>query len=239
MPPYRQYGGRAKYANKKRFRGLWRRRGTAVVNKYLKPTYNRIVKTVNKLKNVVNAEMKQFTSETSFAAGGSQVVCLNPIDQGDAHDDRDGLTVRQKYLHIRGTVTCDADVTTTIDRVRCSVVCKKNNQGATATYSQVYDINGSSYDWQAMRTYDGSRNYFVLKDQLFNVSNGQGVNLPRTRTFDWYIPLDMRTRWEYGQTGGGAADIQTNGLYFLVYDSQNAQDFATVQLSWRIGFYDN
>lgn len=226
----------ARYRNKRKFRGLWKRKGTAVANRYLRPTYNRIVKTVDKLKNVVNAEMKQYDGESSSAAGGAQVIHLNPIDQGDGHSNRDGLTVRQKYIHIRGTLLAHSS-NTSVARCRCSLVCKRNVQGTTAVYSDVYDQSGS-YDWQGMRAFNGMRNYFVLRDQTFSLSNSTTSNLPRERQFDWYIPIDMRSRWEYGQTGGGVADLQAMGLFFLFYDSQ-ASEFSTLQLTWRIGFYDN
>lgn len=238
MPPFNRYGGAGRYNNKKRFRGLWKRKGTAIANKYLKPTWRRVVKTVNKLKNTVNAEMKQFSVDGTFTAGGGQIACINGIDQGDGHDDRDGLSVRMKYVHVKILSEVNASQTGA-PRIRLSLVLKKNNQGAAPSYTDVYATGGLARGELALREYNGIRNFWVIRDlKPFSISYTAAFNRPAIMVSEFYVPIDVKTRWEYGQTGGGAADIQTNGLYLFAYDSSTT-NFSTIAYVTRVGFYDN
>lgn len=236
--PYRSAGGPRKrpygYYRKKGMR-TFNRLGWSAVRAPVK-SVRYVAKQVRKVKDMINAEMKQYTAETTMSAGGGQVTCLNPIDQGDGHANRDGLTVRNKYLQLNFTVFSNASQTD-ISQCRVAIVCKKNNAGAAPVYGDVYDTTGAQ-DYHSLRTINSARNFFVLREKQFTVNSVAAYNIPRMRKFSMYIPLDMRTRWEFGSSGGGAADIQTNGLYVLFYDN-SASNFSTCAVTWRIGFYDN
>lgn len=236
---YRSAGGRGR-----RFRpfdkvvapiGRWPNKIVSLPGKGL----NYVAKQVRRLKEKVNSEMKQASFYGTLNAGGWQYVCINTAVPGTGHNNRIGNKIRMKYIHLRALVYSSSSQSDAIEGCRLSLVLKKDSDGASVAVADVFDQSGGPYqDMFSPRQYDGMRDHWVIRDKFLLMSETANYDVPGARFIDWYIPVDVITKYIYGSSAGTYADIQNNSLWIMFGDSATA-NFATCLYWARIGYIDN
>lgn len=200
---------------------------------------NYAIKEVNKLKNLVNVEMKKYDSNATLTVGGTSVLCLNCPAQGDGHSSRDGNKIRCKYIHVRCGYSVDLSETNRT-WLRLTLVCNKDVNGTAPVYTDVWqDEANSTRDILAMRNIDNLRDFWVIRDKLITLPAYAANPGDKTHGYiDWYIPVDIKTQFLYGETAAATASLDSNGIFLIINDT-SATNHATVETIARVGYIDN
>jgi len=226
--PRRNYGGPGR-GGSGRYYG---RRRVYPSRAAVAPTYpqifSKVVKDVSYLKGLINTEFKfrTLSFSTTMDTTGS-VHHLNNISQGDGGSTRDGDQVRVKGVRVRGIYTIHASATTTV--LRCIAFVWKNVNNIAPVKTDIVDAGVNS-----MRELDERRNVRILWDKTFVLDSVQRPLLQ----FEKYFPLDIKTLFTRGETSGGSAQTEQNGVYMLVFSDQ-ATNVPSENVDTRCTFVDN
>lgn len=182
------------------------------------------------IQGFVNTEIKKvdITYSVSPSASTGSICLINGIPQGDATDERNGNSVRSKYINIKGKVNLHASAANT--SVRVMLVLDKEARLASMTTTQLLlPVTNLGF-----RNTNNLTRFVVLKDFNMNVSSLER----KEKYFSFYKKLSFRPRFEKDDAGGTIASIQNNALY-IVLISDEATNAPTVAFQARYGYIDN
>lgn len=179
--------------------------------------------------SVINVEFKHIdTAGTTVNPTATGVVLpMNSCAEGTASYERNGLSVRNKSLFIRGFVTGNASATNTL--LRIMVVKELNPNGATPLITDI--IETGFREISLMNNING-KEFKVLYSKFITMS----ADGSETAFFEKYLKLNGHTK--YNSSSGAATSIDYGG-YYLVLASNQMTNTPTVNYTSRIRYVDN
>lgn len=219
MPKFRSYfKGRYKSAP---FTKKGRQMEKSIMNLYRK---------VNQIKSNLNVEYKvhnvQMTAANATNAGS--IVPLCHIDQGDDEGSRDGAQI--KITSIYATFFA---VPNTSEVIRIMLVQDKQVNGAAFTLGDLlHDPTATDNIVSPLQLVNKFR-FKILYNQVLAIDTDTSKMYRK-----YYKRFSKGIKIRYNGTGGGTADITSNGLY-LVFLSDVGVNYPTLTYNVRIRFVDN
>lgn len=184
--------------------------------------------TALKVKSLINVEFKHVDTAPNAwtVASGGVVLAMNAIAEGDASNERDGLSVRNKSLYLRATISEHASAQKTL--IRMMIVKDQQPNGTTPAITDILE----AADWRALMNNINTRRFKVLVAKDYALSNnGNGIVQDNI-----YKELNFHTK--YLGSGGAATDIGYNGIYLVALSNQPTYT-PTIDYSARIRYIDN
>lgn len=180
---------------------------------------------VKYLKTLVNAEKKFHDVATALTISTTASASnLNGIAQGDTQSNRDGISILQNNLQVKGTITKHSSSSSSFVRV---VVLRDNQQVGDTNVAWTNIFTGETMD-SYLRTTTLGR-YQIMMDRVIQLTSDKpSVYIKK------YFKLDKHARYN----GTAATDIQKNGLYLLLL-SDESTNLPTSNLCSRLAYYDN
>lgn len=169
-----------------------------------------------------------FNPATQTGGTSTLVHTLSAPAQGDSASDRDGRTIRLTSCYVKGVIHKKFITTETNPSygnvVWVALVLDTQTNGAVLNSEDVYgNPSGSSIMAGAMtRNLKWSQRFKVIREGVFSMGTGvlawqDGTGFAEsgiTKTFEWYIPLDIQVNFK-DATGEGTANVMDNSLYLL------------------------
>lgn len=215
----------------KRYNRNRRRKKQGILSKiYNYPlTLKKVVKSVQRIKGIINSELKHFDYLNNFTPNSTgQVIALGLMAQGDTNVTRSGLSVLAKSLEVLYTVTGNASAFST--NLRVIIVSDSMNTGTIPTVTDILQsVNVRS-------PYERSVNlnrFGKLYDKL-EVFDLGGRN---SAAHSFTIPLGNK-HIKFNGSGATQADQGKGSMYCLLLSDQ-ATNTPGVDVSTRMMFYDN
>lgn len=227
MPYNSAVARRRNYANSKKRR--YYRKPPPTRGEIYGKAGSQLYKDVMTLKNLINVEFK--VKDTTFADSvttSSNITLLNGLTTGDDISNRDGRQVRFKSFQIKGSLDINAAGSDAI--VRMILFIDKAPHGTTVSPHTLL-INPATIN--GLRSLQNRKRFVILRDKTFALS----INGVRTRHFDMYVPLDMKTIYN-ASSAGTIADMDANALYIMLV-SDTAAANPTFNAEARLRFIDN
>lgn len=193
-------------------------------------TTAKLVRDVNYLRSVINAEKK--LNDVSIASASSTTaafVLLNGLVQGDTVSTREGSSIKLSSLWLQLFSTIHASATSTVGRVMVFYDSQPN--GATVTVASLLSATTSVVSPLVIGF--GLR-FKVLMDWQYCLSITGNQNAKKKR----FIKIPLHTRYTVGTNNGDITDI-TTGALFLMHMSTEATNTPTLTAIARLRFYDN
>lgn len=220
--PYRRKYGRRKY----------RRNRTSWYNK--KYSVSQIARkawgTAKYLKRVLNVEKKKHDVNLALTTNNS-VVALNHIPQGDTDQTRDGNSLKQQSLSIKGYIQGSS----TLDSLHARVIVffdKQQVPDANPTITDLLDPSSSNAVFAPLNNETVGR-YKILSDKRYSLNNAISGNAV-THNYSFSTALKSHARFN----GPASSDIQKNGLYIgIVHDGGITPP--TLAATSRVTYTDN
>lgn len=182
------------------------------------------------LKKLINVEVKKFdTTNSAVSTSSGTVTILSGVAQGDAVNNRNGNSIRAKYL--TGTIKFQQNASATVPTLlRYSVVMDRQHTSDTnPQYTDCYD----DADPLAPIEKNTAGRFEILYTELFTLQPvGEASN--ECHVINFSIPLDTHIRFN----GTAAGDHEHNALYAMVSDDE-ATNHPTMDFYYRLGFIDN
>lgn len=160
---------------------------------------------------------------------GNTIACPIPT-AGAANGSRVGDKIRIIQWEVDVTFTQG----TTVDRLRLSMCCKKNNGQAAATipYNEVYGVSSGSPAVALMQP-DNHDEITEYNDHQFALSAVDQGTIGYKRVHKFKYPLTMA----FGGNTGTSADVIRN-LLFVAFAGDVAASMSTYQVQQRILYID-
>lgn len=167
------------------------------------------------LKNMLNVEYKRFNyTNSSVSIGGttngSKVPCMG-IASGSGAQQRNGDSIRVKYIRIRALLKRNASDTSLSTAIRLILIRDSEISTTTADLGNIFTsetLTGYKQDGYNIR-----QRYHILKDKVFWLNKDENEG----KMITWYIPYNRVVRY----TGTAASDYGPNNV-FLYYFSQES-----------------
>lgn len=180
------------------------------------------------LKSVINVEYKyrDTSGDTTYSTTGSvNNLCL--VAQGDDSIERNGRSIKLKYLQLRGV--CEKHGSANWTRVRYILFkTRQNQESAPALTDLLTDVDIDSFYEQL----NNQESFTILVDKTIVLDASQALS----KMFQETIPID--THVYYNGTTSSEASCG-NGAVYLAILSNEATNTPTVTWNARIGFIDN
>ncbi len=195
---------------------------------------SKALKTALLVKSLINVEMhkKDISPGGIVIPTSGDIQLLNGIAQGDRNENREGSSVRLKYLQLKGTLSGHASATST--RVRFLLVIDKNPRMLLTTIADILDTSTNLI--HALRNKDNLHRYHVLRDFITIV--GTGGNTNQEKNINFYKKFNKIIKFEDGDTSALITAIRNNAL-LLVMIGDEATNVPIFTYTSRIGFIDN
>lgn len=185
---------------------------------------------VKYIKELINVETH--TVDVAQSGGlidyNGTVLLLNQVAQGDTRVNRQGKSIKGKYLSGRGKVSLNGGTNNT---VRLMIVQDTMNQGTAPSVSDILETTGASYAPYANIKQLANGRFKVLWTRLFNVNTVSTYS----QLFKYYIKLNSHQFYD----GANATDAQKNALYFVQISDAVTSNLPGVDVYNRYAFYDN
>ncbi len=193
------------------------------------------LKTALLVKSLINVEMHKtevYDSATAFPATGSFFL-LNGVAQGDSNDQRNGSSIRLKYINYKGNYTVHASAVST--RIRLIFFIDKAPLGTAPTNAALLDLT-SAPTILAQRGKNETKQLIVLKDMTFAL--GTGGSQSSERTVKWYHKFNMIQKFQNENTAATITAISNNAVYLYICNDE-ASNTPSHEFVARAGFIDN
>lgn len=180
------------------------------------------------VKNLVNAETKHFETQTNLtmpAANTWNYTILNNIPQGTTSITRDGDSVKNKSLTIRGTIDIKDLTGGSKQRLRVALIKKKQAQWLPSS-TELWTF---PTDYNTPRNPNFMKQYKIIFEKKYQTGNEDGK---RAFTFNWSFPLKSHT--EYMPDG-----IAQNAYYLCVFCDVNPTYAPEIKYISKLTFIDN
>lgn len=195
----------------------------------------RLVSDVNYVKGQLNAELKAVDRELSdIPTTTATVRSLNIMAQGSGSSQRDGISVRNKSIQIKGLVGWNSAAAGPIV-CRLVLVYDSMPQGGTPDYYAasgnpcVFDKNTTD----SFRRLDNVARFKILWSKRVVLTDTYPM-----KSFNVYKKLNFKSKYYIGQTAGTAATLSSGGLFFMCLSDQ-AVNGPGVIYDTRLRFIDN
>lgn len=220
---YRRYSRRRRPARRyRKKKGQWMNTAWKVARTALT--------TANTVKGLINAEFKKHESTiTSTFDYNGTFIQLNQIAQGVDSNQRTGRSIKMQFLELRGVIAVAAGVSGSF---RCVGLLDKCNE--MASWSDVYDISGTSSAPYSFKNYDVRFKTKNLWDKKYYVN-------PNDATLIQLVPIHIRIPLKYHcqYVGTAATDIDTNAVAFMIVSDNSTAANYTCRLNFRLLYTDN
>lgn len=186
------------------------------------------VRSVRYLRKVIgNTEYKVHLSSFNggVASTGADVILSN-IPQGDAQQERNGNSIRARFLLMRFFCELNSNATgANMIRIIVYTDLQQVSDTAPAIGALLQSITPlSSLDL----SFRGR--FRVIRDKLITLDTGKGIS----QVWKWFIPYDKHIRFN----GAAATDIQKGGLYLAMVSNATSNN-PTVVVECSLSFIDN
>lgn len=216
----------------RRFRRRYRRRArktrytTGGSIKYLA---SKAMSGVRYLKNLINVEFKTIDSTSSTTYGTTPTFyTLNAVALGDDYNNRDGRQIRIKSCQLNMDFLANPTATTDT-QIRCILFLAKSPEGATPTFTDVFD----SANLYSQRNLTNRKEFVILFDKIITLSP-ESVD---KKFFKYYKKMNFKTIYNSTATATVAA-VESNGLFLCMF-SGDAVNPPTINFTHRCRFIDN
>lgn len=213
---------------RKPYRRTYRRRRN---NTYRWTTYGnafqQLWKDVKYVKGLLNVEYKNIDTSVSLVPDTTAVssVLINSVGQGDDRTNRDGRSIRIKYITAKLTITLVED----FNIVRLILVCDREAENGVALDSKFLQFNSVN----SLYNIDGTKRFKVLYDKIFSMDKDKSNQI--------HIKFNKRlgTKVKYQGTSTGIANIETNAYYLLAVSNATFGTAPGIVGYTRVRFVDN
>jgi len=198
---------------------------------YKKRRTNGVFKAIKRLRRSVDGEVKKVdTSVTSLATigFGGDVWYITPIAQGDGVNTREGLSVKLKYLSLKGFVQRNPSATSG-DLEHCAVdvvLDSRQVQGANPSVTDIFET-ASPLSQLAV---DNVGRFKILFHRMYSIDD---LVYPQQK-FEVFKRIFKRLRFYSSTTGS----ISQNGIYLVMRTTSTANGPQTIWNA-RVGYVDN
>lgn len=175
------------------------------------------------VKALINVEFKHLdTTSTTPVSTTPRVIHLTNVSSGDTTRSRDGMSIRAKSLHMRGSL--QVDQAAAADRVRMLVVRAITDD--IPTWDLL--IDGSS-NLDGHRDLNHTNQFKVLSDKTYNLAELRNPNQSITNHFK----LDHHVTWDQ------LATTTRGGHLYLLHLGTEAVNTTAINLHCRLRYIDN
>lgn len=180
------------------------------------------------------------TAVTTLVVSSPYVQCLNYLSQGTGGvNNRIGDRVRSSFVRLR--LNCRATTSLTANsaqQVRVIIAKETSTLGSNLSLSQylLSTTPGEPNTWDLINvTTRDYKRYTTYYDKTFVVGNYAGN--PEEFNIDFNKKLGFITDYPRNNTGT-VSDIDTNGLFLIVFTNNTTANAIAFSYSWLYGFYD-
>lgn len=184
-------------------------------------------KDVKYLKSLLNVEYKNIDNSISMTpdVSASTSMLLNSVAQGDDRTNRDGRSVRFRYM----TMKLQLHISTTSTITRLIIVNDREAENGVALDTKLLTSNSIT----SLYNIDSTRRFKVLFDRTFSMDEDNKSDI--------FIKFNKRmfSKTKYNGTSTGISNIETNAYY--LYAVSNAAFGVAPVISGvvRLRFVDN
>ena len=218
--PYRRPYGRKRYYRRRTYRKSSGNSWGSIAKKALS--------TAMFVKNLVNAETKNYITSWTMTTGGplAATQVLNQIPQGDSSSQRNGDSVKNKSLVIRGDISANrTQAGDWTNNVRVLLIKMKNAQTAPLL-SEIFKDPSSIH---SPRHPNYMKQYKIIHDKIYTLDKQRLL-----KNIKWSFPLKSHT--EYTGTSGG---MTSNAYYMLFQSDTSGSVFPTFTFTSNLTYLDN
>lgn len=218
--PYRK----RRFYKKRPYRTYKKKTGTNWMN-----IAKRALSTAMFVKNLVNAETKHFETQTTVTMPPSNswaYNALNLVQQGDGATNRNGDSIKNKSLTIRGTIDLK-DLTGNSSQKLRIILLKKKEAQTIPSNSELWTY---PTDFNTPRNPNFLKQYKIVYEKKYQVANEDGK---RHFIFNWNFPLKSHTEYVSNSI------ISQNIYYFAVFCDVNPTYAPEIKYISKLTFLDN
>lgn len=208
--------------NKKKRPSTWYSRASSVAS-----TAYKALTMASMVKRLVNAESKFFETATSNQQSdfsGAILQTLNNPAQGNTVNQREGDSIKNKNLTIRGEISRNG----VDEEFRLVIFLDKEN--TITTWAQLFGNQGALYSVFAAKNDDNKYDSKILHDRIYKITANQPI-----ATIVKTIPLNFHTHFNAGST-----NINDNAVKIAICSQQgttaNSSKFTYIA---RVTYLDN
>lgn len=225
MPTYRKKSYKKRYIKKRKSGwGPWFRKHTGS-SLAAAAMYG-----VEKLKDLVNAEMFKFDSTFSgenITQATPLVQPLHGVANGDNDTSRTGNSIFVRNWNLKGLLY-RSTAGDAVQMVRLSVILDTQQVSDTSpSYTDIYEV---AQPWAHLNSNTVGR-YKVLYSKVYTLDTVKSLSVPIE------INLPMRHHIRYNGTSG--TDIQKGGLYLCAVSTQATANYPILLGEYRLSYHDN
>lgn len=182
------------------------------------------------VKNLVNAETKNHILQNTIPAATANTWTyqnLNGIPQGDTSSSRDGDSVKNKSITIRGTIDMNDAVISQIQHIRL-VLFKMRNAQTSPNSSELWQLPA---DYNTPRNANFIKHYKIIHEKKITIARNNNAT---SKSINWSFPLKSHT--EYATV---SSVIATNAYYLGIFTTAESTLYPTIKYVSKLTFLDN